>query len=146
MVAAKSGLKPVPRLEPGADALSVVAHGTRLERVIGHLVQNAVEATPPDGNVVVRYLRQDDAAVITVADSGCGMSEQFIRDRLFKPFESNKATGMGIGTYEVWQYVRELGGRIDVESREGHGTVFNVALPLHISAAAEPGVTVEEHA
>lgn len=145
VVAAKSGLSPAPRLESGADGLSVVAHGSRLERVIGHLVQNAVEATPPDGHVVVRVLRQNGAAVITVADTGCGMSEQFTRNRLFKPFESNKTTGMGIGTYEVWQYVRELGGRIDVESREAHGTVFRVTLPLHVPAAAA-GVTVEDHA
>jgi signal transduction histidine kinase len=147
VVAAKSGLRPAPRLEPaGGGALSVVAHGARLERVIGHLVQNAVEATPPGGDVVVRYLRQNDTAVITVSDSGCGMSEQFIRERLFKPFESGKASGMGIGSYEVWQYVRELGGRIDVESREAHGTVFRITLPLHIPPAAEANAMLEKQA
>ena len=146
VVAAKSGLRPAPQLESGGAGLSVVAHGARLERVIGHVVQNAVEATPPDGDVVVRLLRQNDSAVIAIADTGCGMSEQFIRYRLFKPFESNKTTGMGIGTYEVWQYVRELGGRIDVESREAHGTVFRVTLPLYVPAAAEASVMVEDHA
>ena len=146
VVAAKSGLRPAPRLEFAGGGLSVVAHGARLERVIGHLVQNAVEATPPNGDVVVRVLRQNSTAVITVADTGCGMGEQFIRDRLFKPFESNKSTGMGIGTYEVWQYVRELGGRIDVESRETHGTVFRVTLPLYVPAAAAANVILKDHA
>jgi signal transduction histidine kinase len=55
-----------------------------------------------------------------------------MRYRLFKPFESTKTAGMGIGTYETQQYVRELGGRIDVESREARGTVFRVKLPLHL--------------
>ena len=65
-----------------------------------------------------------------IADTGRGMSEQFIRQRLFRPFESTKTTGMGIGTYEARQYVRELGGRIEVESREAQGSVFRVMLPI----------------
>jgi signal transduction histidine kinase len=67
------------------------------------------------------------------------MSEQFLRYRLFKPFESTKAAGMGIGTYETQQYVRELGGRIDVESRETHGTTFRIQLPLHVPEARAEG-------
>lgn len=58
------------------------------------------------------------------------MSEQFIRERLFRPFESTKNMGMGIGTYESREYVRQLGGEILVESREGVGTSFVVRLPL----------------
>src|SRR5262249_36609933 len=128
VVAARSGLKPAPRLEVRDGSMSVVAHRARLERVIGHLVQNAIDATPAEGNVVVQLLRQNSSAVIEIADTGCGMSEQFIRYRLFKPFESTKAAGMGIGTYETQQYVRELGGRIHVESREARGTTFRVDL------------------
>ena len=111
-------------------AASVVAHRARLERVIGHLIQNAIEATPAEGSVAVRLLRQNGSAVIEIADTGCGMSEQFVRYRLFKPFESTKATGMGIGTYETGQYVRELGGRIEVESREAQ----RHRLPRHAAA------------
>jgi len=146
VVAAKSGLKPVPRLGDGDGALSVVAHRARLERVIGHLIQNAIEATPPEGRVEVRILRQNGTAVISITDTGCGMSEQFMRYRLFKPFESTKATGMGIGTYEAREYVRELGGRIEVETREAQGTIVRVVLPLHVpERAPEPGVTAEGH-
>jgi len=146
VVAAKSGLKPVPRLGDGDGALSVVAHRARLERVIGHLIQNAIEATPPEGRVEVRLLRQNGTAVIAITDTGCGMSEQFMRYRLFKPFESTKATGMGIGTYEAREYVRELGGRIEVETREAQGTIVRVVLPLHVpERAPEPGVTADGH-
>jgi signal transduction histidine kinase len=106
--------------------------------VIGHLIQNAIEATPPEGRVVVQLLQQNGSAVISIVDTGCGMSEQFMHSRLFRPFESTKATGMGIGTYEARQYVRELGGRIEVESREARGTVFRIMLPLYI-----PGRTAE---
>ena len=81
--------------------MSVLAHRARLERVIGHLIQNAIEATPAEGQVVVQLLRKNGSAVIAITDTGCGMSDQFIRDRLFKPFESTKSTGMGIGTYEA---------------------------------------------
>ena len=146
VVAARSGLKPAPRLEAGDGALSVVAHRARLERVIGHLIQNAIEATPPEGHVVVQLLRQNGSAVIAIADTGCGMSEQFMHDRLFRPFDSTKSTGMGIGTYEAREYVRELGGRIEVETREAQGTLFRVVLPLYVAERApELGVAMEGH-
>ena len=145
-VAARSGLKPAPQLEAGDGAVSVVAHRARLERVIGHLIQNAIEATPPEGQVVVQLSRQNGSAVIAITDTGCGMSDQFVRHQLFKPFESTKATGMGIGTYEAREYVKELGGRIEVETREAQGTIFRVVLPLYVPEhVPELGVTVEGH-
>jgi signal transduction histidine kinase len=118
----------------------VVAHRERLERVIGHVIQNAIEATPTDGHVVVQLLQYNDSAVIAIADTGCGMSEQFMRYRLFRPFESTKTTGMGIGTYEARQYVRELGGRIEVESRKPQGTIFRIVLPLYVPDFASASV------
>lgn len=134
-VAARAALKPVPRLTADAGTtLHVVAHDTRLERVIGHLIQNAVEATPDDGCVSVGLSVENRAAAVVISDNGCGMSEHFVATRLFKPFESTKATGMGIGTYEARQYIREIGGKIEVVSREGVGTTFRVVLP---TAAAE---------
>jgi len=146
LVAARSDLKPAPRLEACDGALSVVAHPARLERVIGHLIQNAIEATPPEGHVVVQLLRQDGSAVIAIADTGCGMSEQFMRERLFRPFQSTKSTGMGIGTYEAREYVQALRGRIEVETREGQGTLFRVVLPLSDSELAPAlGVAMEGH-
>ncbi len=133
IVATRSALKPAPELVAGEEAMSVVAHEMRLDRVLGHLVQNAIEATPATGRVTVQLLRQNSSAVVEIIDTGCGMSEQFIGGRLFKPFESTKATGMGVGTYEAWQYIRELGGKIDVESKEAQGTTFRVLLPLFVA-------------
>lgn len=144
---AKADHQPVPRLEVEDGAVTVIGHPERLERVIGHLIQNAIDATPATGDVRVQLLQRNGSAVIEIADSGCGMSEQFVRNRLFRPFESTKATGMGIGTYEARQYVRELGGRIDVESREAQGTVFRITLPLYVPARApEFSAAVENQA
>ncbi|MGD9944401.1 MAG: XrtA/PEP-CTERM system histidine kinase PrsK [Burkholderiaceae bacterium] len=137
-VAAKRGLKPEAEVEIATEIgeHAVLAHRDRLERVIGHLVQNAAEACGPSGMIRVRARREGGLAVIEVEDNGKGMSEAFIRSRLFKPFVSTKAHGMGIGTFESREYVKELGGSLDVESREGLGTIFRIRLPL--SGAAEP--------
>ena len=119
-----------------AAGISAVGHADQLEHVIGHLVQNALDATADHGKVSVRLRRDDDAAVIEVTDSGVGMTPEFIRDRLFKPFQTTKATGMGVGVYESSQYVTELGGRILVESAPNVGTRVRVVLPLGKNSAA----------
>lgn len=125
------------------DDVHVMGHADRLERVIGHLVQNALEAGEPSmvvrPEVKVRVYRQGEFAVIEVADNGMGMSADFIRDRLFKPFSSTKSAGMGVGTYESQQYVQSIGGRIDVESEPGKGTIFRVRLRLAEPAEATQG-------
>ncbi len=134
--------------------LSTRGHVDRLERVLGHLVQNALEATAAvadaahgrsdgesdgngDGNadrdrerVWIGVERVSGQVRVEVGDSGCGMSESFVRDRLFRPFHTTKQTGMGIGTYESFQYIRELGGSIAVDSEPGRGSVIHVLLPL----------------
>ncbi|MBV6321878.1 XrtA/PEP-CTERM system histidine kinase PrsK [Duganella violaceipulchra] len=129
-------LEPRPALELCADGLVVLANRQRLERVIGHLILNAVEATPRNGRVAMRLLRGDAAAVIELSDTGHGMSEQFIRERLFQPFESTKRAGMGIGVFESREYAREIGGRLEVSSVPSRGTTFRLVLPLHVDAAA----------
>ncbi|WP_126445823.1 XrtA/PEP-CTERM system histidine kinase PrsK [Sulfuricystis multivorans] len=105
-------------------------HEERIERVIGHLVQNALEATPPDGRVWIDIGRAGSQATIEVGDTGHGMSAEFIRERLFKPFQTTKQSGMGIGAFESRQYIQELGGDICVESAENSGTRFLIRLPL----------------
>ncbi|MCU0764422.1 MAG: PEP-CTERM system histidine kinase PrsK, partial [Hydrogenophaga sp.] len=102
----------------------------RLERVLGHLVQNALDATPATGRVWIKVERHSGQVKVEVGDTGAGMSEEFIRSRLFRPFNTTKSNGMGIGTYESFQYIRELGGHIDVSSQVGQGTVIAVMLPL----------------
>lgn len=112
------------------DAVSIRGHEERIERVIGHLVQNALDATPASGQVWMAVRREAGMAQIEVGDTGQGMSADFIRERLFKPFQTTKQAGMGIGAYESRQYIQELGGEIHVESEENVGTCFRVRLPL----------------
>jgi signal transduction histidine kinase len=70
-------------------------------------------------------------ATLTVVDDGAGMSTEFVRERLFKPFDTTKGSkGMGIGAYQVREYVRSIGGRVDVASAEGQGTRFTLRVPL----------------
>src|SRR5450830_804105 len=130
-VAAKVSLAPVPRLDIIDGRLTVLANRARLERVLGHLIQNAIEATASDGKIVVRLRQQSGTAVVELADTGLGMSEQFIRERLFKPFDTTKTAGMGIGVFESREYIEEVGGRLEVSSVPAVGTTFRVILPLH---------------
>ena len=112
-----------------ARGVMAVGHEDRLEHVIGHLVQNALDATVSGGRVSVRVHRDDGAAIVEVADTGIGMSREFVRERLFKPFQTTKPDGMGIGVYESLQYVAGLGGRMTIDSEPGRGTLVRVLLP-----------------
>ena len=126
-----AGFEPRPQLHAADGAgLRVLADAARLERVLGHLIQNAVEATPKDGSVTVTLARDGGAVRVDIRDTGAGMSAEFIRDRLYKPFESTKAAGMGVGAFESREYILELGGRLDVSSAPRQGTTFSVWLPL----------------
>jgi signal transduction histidine kinase len=113
-----------------SQRLATRGHEERLERVIGHLIQNALDATPASGKVWVLLERRGDRAAIEVGDTGHGMTQEFIREKLFKPFQSTKQAGMGIGAYESAQYIRELGGELQVESQENSGTRVTIILPL----------------
>jgi signal transduction histidine kinase len=75
-------------------------------------------------------LRHSGQVVVEVGDTGAGMSEDFVQNQLFRPFSTTKHSGMGIGSFESLQYVRELGGSITVTSAVGRGTLMTVLLPL----------------
>jgi putative PEP-CTERM system histidine kinase len=132
VAAARSAARPSPRLQLDTmRAVTVVADSERLSTVFGHLVQNAQEATPDDGDVTIHLSTDTGLARILIRDTGCGMSEAFVRDKLFRPFESTKGlTGMGIGVFESREYVRQLGGDIRVESEQGAGSCFTITIPL----------------
>ncbi|WP_293987817.1 XrtA/PEP-CTERM system histidine kinase PrsK [Sphingomonas sp.] len=106
------------------DALAL-ADPARLEQALGHLIQNAVEASNGGDPVTVTVGHTS----IEVADRGTGMSASFVRDRLFRPFVSTKHGGFGIGAFEARQVIQAMGGSLDVVSREGEGTRFTVTLP-----------------
>jgi len=87
---------------------------------------------------------EGDRAGVQIEDNGAGMDESFIRDRLFRPFDSTKGSqGMGIGAYQVREFVEQAGGRVEVESTPGQGTVFRLCFPglSTRSASAQDGLT-----
>lgn len=129
---AKSTLAAKPALAVEAEAdVSALCHPDRIERVVGHLVQNAREAAAEDGKVWIRLRRENGQASLEVGDNGHGMSPEFIRERLFKPFQTTKPAGMGLGVYESRQYIGELGGRMLVDSQPNAGTRVTILLPLY---------------
>jgi signal transduction histidine kinase len=119
-----------------SESVVTRGHEERLERIIGHVVQNAFDATDVGGRVWLTLDRWSGLARIVVGDTGQGMSQEFIRDRLFKPFQTTKQAGMGIGAYESFQYVQELGGKIVVDSELGKGTRVEIQLPLFETQSA----------
>jgi len=127
-------------LEVGHDVFAL-GHEDRIERVVGHLVQNALDATPESGQVTLRIYPDGDNTVIEVWDTGQGMSPEFVRNNLFKPFQTTKTTGMGIGFYESAQYIQELGGNINVDSKLGAGTRVTVVIPRHSGATMQTSQT-----
>jgi putative PEP-CTERM system histidine kinase len=112
------------------EPLATRGQEARVERVIGHAVQNAFDASAAGQPVRLRLSRMASYARLEVIDHGSGMTAEFVRDRLFKPFQSTKAHGMGIGAYESQQTVQELCGKIEVDSEPGRGTTWRFLLPL----------------
>ncbi len=129
--ASKHGQLPVVELlDPVPLQVQVKAHPERLERIVGHVVQNALDATNDDGKVTAQLLLVDGAkATIVVTDTGCGMSPDFLRDRLSRPFQTTKVSGMGIGVFETRQYLNEIGGDLQFDSEAGRGTRVTIQLP-----------------
>ena len=128
-----------------AHPVSAIVHGQcvarvapeALEQALSHLVQNAIEASGPDTPVMIEVVEEGAAANIHVVDSGTGMSHEFLRNGLFKPFVSSKSGGFGIGAFEARELVRAMGGSLDVDSREGLGTRFKISLERAEHSAAD---------
>jgi len=113
----------------GDGNLWAMADPLMLEQTIGHLVQNAVDASTPSQPVTVRMGGDDQQVLITVADCGAGMDAEFVRTRLFQPFASTKQGGFGVGAFEAKSLVAAMGGRLTVESKPGEGSIFSISLP-----------------
>ena len=123
--------KPAPVFSCELEELWLTLDGDRMCSVIENLIHNAQDATPDDGEVKVSLECKDDEVEVLVKDNGYGMDTTFVRERLFRPFDTTKGdTGMGIGAYECKEYVTSLGGEIRVESQPGVGTSMRVVLPL----------------
>ncbi len=119
----------VTRLEPLPPMLLDVNH---LGSVMTSLLLNARDALGNSGDITVTSSRQEDCALISVTDNGCGMSAEFLARSLFRPFQTTKQKGLGIGMFQSKMIVEAHAGRIDVQSELGRGTTFKVFLPIRI--------------
>ncbi len=129
------GREPVPQFGDTESDLQVWIDRERFTAVLVHLIRNAQEATTRDGSVSVAVAAADDGVAITIEDDGCGMEPEFIRTRLFRPFDTTKGSkGMGIGAYQARTLVTDAGGSLRVDSEPGTRTRFIIWLPLF-----EPG-------
>lgn len=127
-----AGALPIPVLNCRNEKILITANKDRMATNIAHIIQNAQDATDDTGSITVSLRKQEGSAIIEITDTGEGMDEKFIHDRLFQPFESTKGT-MGIGVFQVREYVHKLGGQLDVESELGVGTIFRLHIPLSVS-------------
>jgi putative PEP-CTERM system histidine kinase len=100
-------------------------------KVVTNLVLNATEAVSQGGQIVVETSQNNGWAVLTVSDNGCGMEPEFLRHALFRPFQTTKKDGLGIGMFQSKMIVEAHGGRIEVRSQLNKGTTFRVLLPMH---------------
>ncbi len=130
-----SDREPVPVLASLATdtaSATVWAEKQRLSSVLEHTIRNAQEASSPADPLELRTEVTATQIRIEVRDQGSGMTPEFIRSRLFRPFDSTKGSkGMGVGAYQVLEYVRSLGGEVEVQSSPGIGTTFTIKLPRH---------------
>ncbi|MDD2725013.1 MAG: PEP-CTERM system histidine kinase PrsK [Methylovulum sp.] len=128
----QAGNKPVLQLIKSAGSdMFINGEKEKLTAILGHLVQNAQDATPDNGAVKMELSKTQQHAVIKILDSGCGMDKKFIAERLFKPFDTTKGNaGMGIGVYEARDYIVKHSGTCQVDSKPGIGTTFTITLPL----------------
>lgn len=101
-----------------------------MKNVIVNMILNALDATKGRGVIEVETGVGNGFCYLSVKDDGCGMEKAFIVNQLFKPFRTTKKKGLGIGLYQCRQIVAAHGGRIEVESSPGKGSVFKVFLPL----------------
>lgn len=122
---------PRPKLDVLCSESPVTVERDRLANVLGHLIDNAQQATDDSGSIEVKVYREDMVYIIEIKDSGHGMDTDFIRDRLFRPFDTTKGNaGMGIGMHESRDFVRSVGGNIHVQSKPGKGSIISLQVPV----------------
>src|ERR1035441_7083631 len=100
-------------------------------KVVTNLVLNAREAVLPSGEVRIETAQSNGWVILTVSDNGCGMSPEFLNRSLFRPFQTTKKSGLGIGMFQSKMIIEAHGGRIEVESQQGKGSIFRVLLPMN---------------
>ena len=127
---------PRPALRASADTIFVQADREHLVSALENVIRNAQDATPATGNVELELRIEGQAAMVTVSDTGKGMDFVFLRDRLFRPFDSTKgASGMGVGAFQAREYIRSIGGLVWTQSASWTSARASVQIPTHRQAA-----------
>jgi putative PEP-CTERM system histidine kinase len=108
----------------------IIGDRAKLETVVTNLLLNARDAIGEKGHIIVETCEQNDSVVLSISDDGCGMTPEFIRDSLFRPFRTTKKRGLGIGMFQVRMIVGAHHGSVQVTSRPGAGTTFRIVLPM----------------
>ena len=108
----------------------VIVDPEQFRNVVTNLLLNASEAVGSNGQIRIETSQREAKVLLSVADNGCGMSADFLRDSLFRPFQTTKKRGLGIGMFQSKMIVEAHRGNIEVESQPGKGTKFGVFLPL----------------
>jgi putative PEP-CTERM system histidine kinase len=127
----QAGNKPTLQLTASHDKIYTIGEKEKIAAILGHLVQNAQDATDDNGLVRLELSKEGQQAIIKIVDNGSGMDNKFIAERLFKPFDTTKGNaGMGIGVYEARDYILKHSGHIAVDSIPGEGSVFTIKLPI----------------
>ena len=130
--------QPIPTLRDRADDVSITADHDQLIMILMHVIRNAQDATSNDGFIDVSVVAQQNSVHIDIEDNGCGMDKEFLRHRLFKPFESTKSSmGMGIGAYQVREFIQGMGGKLSVSSELNVGTTVCITLPIKQGAVGD---------
>ncbi len=130
VVNSKKHLLPEPQIKVESESAWVLLEKGRLSNVLSHLIENAQQATVDEGEIVITLSDVKNMRSIEIKDSGQGMDEAFIRDRLFKPFDTTKGNaGMGIGMHESREFMRQSGGDITVQSKLEKGTIITLHIP-----------------
>jgi hypothetical protein len=130
----KSGVKDIKRIKVIKEFNTLpqmMMDPDSIERIILNLVLNSVEAIDGNGDIIIKTCRNSKRFFhISVSDTGCGMSEEFIKYKLFHPFQTTKSKGIGLGLYQCKSIIDAYGGSIEVQSNYGAGSVFTVKLPI----------------
>jgi putative PEP-CTERM system histidine kinase len=112
----------------------VVLEQDKFSNVLYHIVSNAQQATADDGKVEITVEQSMDQRhmLVTISDNGVGMSSEFIKDRLYKPFDTTKGNaGMGIGAHDAKAFLEKIGGQLQVKSNENEGSTFTMYIPAN---------------
>ena len=133
-----AGQQPTPVRKSSNERVMVNADPASLQTAIGHLLQNAIDACTCNDRITVSIDMGAYWVELNIEDTGSGMQPEYLKDRLFRPFESTKGlTGMGIGVYQAREYLRSIGGEMTADSEINQGTCFTMRFPILLQAGTQ---------